>query len=536
MPFRENLLATLVTFFDYIPSKEEYSTISAEEYSENPLLLQASLILSESDIYQNSDWPKNATSNKDKVLIIIEKLLPNLLPSNALYKEAFHYLEALVDKHSLTESLSISIDTLLKSNSPLLAKDKAFLTKKIELSEYAATKGGTISLEQTKISKLLRTIESGDHEFEEIVQAVDQATQSWHFMVYMMADNNLEQYALNDLAELSDLAASDYASVSVAIDRSAGHDTSLGNWTDTRFGTIGADQTIAEVAGSLTSAGEVNMGNSESLTAFIDWSISQNPADHYALVLWDHGLGHDGIGVDEGNSNDSLSLTEINQGIADSSLSQLDQIIFDACSMAMIEVASALSSVTNRIVASQDLVPSEGINYTSLASHISNANGIGSSENLGALITQSYSDYFTGLSTMAFSILDTTKTFDFINAANAFADSVLNSSNSDWSKIQQARSGSEYYYDNQSIDLDSFLTALIQTSPNTSLTIASQNLLNASHEVVTGNTATKEQSEGVSIYWPNRDMGHYYQNQYEEVVEEIGLSSWGDFIDNYWDI
>lgn len=536
MPFRENLLAAFTAFFDYIPSKREYSQISADENTENSLLLQASQILYEISVFQNSAWLKNTSTNSDKASIILEKLLPNISSNESIYTEAKQYIEALLNQQNLTESLYIAVDALLNSNSDALQDSKNILIDKIALSEYVITQGGSLPLQQTEITEILQSINQAGTSLADLMQYVDQATQSWHFMVYMMADNNLEAYALLDLQELSDLAATEQASISVAIDRSAGYNTSFGNWTDTRYGSVEGNQTIASVINQLTSAGEVNMGNSDALTAFIDWSVSHNPADHYTLILWDHGLGYEGIGIDEGNQNDVLTLAEIEQGISNSTLGQVDQIIFDACSMAMIEVATALSSVTEIIVASQDIVPSVGINYSELADQIIEFNGIGNSEALGHLVLQSYSEYFSQLSSMALSMLDTAETADFITAANTFSKTVLAAPNSDWLKIQQARNNSEYYYDNKSIDLDSFLTNLIQQSPSQSLNLASENLLNASHEIVIENTATKEQSEGLSIYWPSSDLGQFYQNQYLKVATELGLPSWGNLIDHYWEL
>lgn len=533
MPFSENLLATFIALFEYIPTEEEYAQFSAT--SENSLILQASQILYESPTYQNSILSLDSLENGDKALIILEKLLPSLSEDSSLYTSAIAYLETILGQKSLTESLYMAASAVLNSDLDILAEYKKILVNKVAFSEYVMNESGTLVLTQEEITEILSHMDSGETSLEEATQYVDQATQSWHFMVYMMADNNLEVYALLDLQELSALASLEQASVSVALDRSDSYSTALGNWTDTRYGAVEENQTIEEIANSLESAGEINMGSSESLTAFINWSISQNPADNYALILWDHGLGYEGIGIDEGNNGDSLTLAEIQQAISGSNLEQVDQIIFDACSMAMIEVASALSSVTDIIVASQDIVPSEGISYSKLAELISSQNGIGGSEELGQLFTQSYSEYFSDLSSMALSVLDTTDASTFVAAANDFATTVLSSSDDDLLKIEQARTEAKYYYDNKSVDLDSFLSALIELSPSDGLATASTELLNASHEIVIDNVASKEQSEGLSIYWPSTDLGQYYQSQYIEVAEELDLASWGTLIETYWD-
>jgi cysteine peptidase C11 family protein len=34
--------------------------------------------------------------------------------------------------------------------------------------------------------------------------------------------------------------------------------------------------------------GETNTGDPKVLESFLDWSVAQNPAEHYLLVLWNH--------------------------------------------------------------------------------------------------------------------------------------------------------------------------------------------------------------------------------------------------------
>ena len=55
-----------------------------------------------------------------------------------------------------------------------------------------------------------------------------------------------------------------------------------------------------------------NMGISQTLSAFVDYCTENYPADHYGLILWNHGGGPLwGYGSDELFKNDSLLLEEL---------------------------------------------------------------------------------------------------------------------------------------------------------------------------------------------------------------------------------
>ncbi|MDF2613280.1 MAG: peptidase clostripain [Clostridia bacterium] len=55
------------------------------------------------------------------------------------------------------------------------------------------------------------------------------------------------------------------------------------------------------------------MGKQSTLQDFLIWGVKNYPANKYAVILWDHGVGAKGFGYDENNLSDlSLSIKEIN--------------------------------------------------------------------------------------------------------------------------------------------------------------------------------------------------------------------------------
>jgi hypothetical protein len=107
-----------------------------------------------------------------------------------------------------------------------------------------------------------------------------------------------------------------------------------------------------------------NMGEAETLGGFLEWGVENYPADKYMCLLWDHGGGSvAGIAVDELHNGDMLNLKELSQGLSMAGV-QFELVGFDACLMSTMETASALTPYARYMVASQELEPGTGWDYT----------------------------------------------------------------------------------------------------------------------------------------------------------------------------
>ncbi|MCR4876908.1 MAG: hypothetical protein K5922_07030 [Clostridiales bacterium] len=111
-----------------------------------------------------------------------------------------------------------------------------------------------------------------------------------------------------------------------------------------------------------------NMGARETLRQFLRLGIEKFPAKEYALILWDHGGGPlDGVCWDELFSMDGLSLEELCGALEEARLpKKLSWIGFDACLMGSAEVACALAPYAEYMIASQELEPASGWDYSFL--------------------------------------------------------------------------------------------------------------------------------------------------------------------------
>lgn len=197
----------------------------------------------------------------------------------------------------------------------------------------------------------------------------------WTFLVFMNGDNDLELYVTHDLNELEIVGASEGVNVLVQADRSPGYAEDDGDWTGTRRYAITGDEDLDTVSSVvLEEMGEVDMGDPDVLTDFLLWADENYPAEHMALVLWDHGDGWlltddavaGAVSWDETSGND-ISVAEGELASALTPLVErrgpLDVIAFDACNMASWEIAYALSPYGSYLVASEAVVGGEGLQY-----------------------------------------------------------------------------------------------------------------------------------------------------------------------------
>ena len=211
---------------------------------------------------------------------------------------------------------------------------------------------------------------------------------AWTIMVYLAGDNNLENETIGDLAEMEAAGGShDGVTIIALVDTHM-----LTNGThllivddaakiDTHTGDVDCD--CKEILGKDCGDEELNMGDPDVLQAFIENSITYAPADRYMLILWDHGGGWYGVCWDEshqiGERDDRLTIDEVGNAIAaaeETTGVKLDIIGFDACLMAMIEVAYEIKDLAYYMIASVTGIPFGGWAYESFIENVTKTSGM----------------------------------------------------------------------------------------------------------------------------------------------------------------
>ncbi|MEN9785439.1 MAG: hypothetical protein RLZZ299_703 [Pseudomonadota bacterium] len=210
----------------------------------------------------------------------------------------------------------------------------------------------------------------------------------WTLLLYMDADNDLENYVAHDFEELeSGLAAADGArlTVLVQVDRADGYADDDGDWTGTRRYRIRGDTDPDHRASELLEdLGEVDMGDPDTLAAFLAWGDRTAPATHTALVLWNHGTSWSrpdprgaeggpppsatpppGIAWDDQSQREiSIAEGDLARALAGRGAGPLDLLAFDACNMGAWEIAHDLAPYAAWMVAAETWVGGEGLMYT----------------------------------------------------------------------------------------------------------------------------------------------------------------------------
>ncbi len=225
----------------------------------------------------------------------------------------------------------------------------------------------------------------------------------WTVLVYMAGDdrnpNGIEYAVAQDLAEIKQVGSSDAVHFIVQTDDATGnasHRYRLRKGTD-----IASDQ-IERFNGDL------NTGSTKTLVDFVQWANNLFPAKRTALVLWGHGSGHNdqnvyraargsmsprtaarmaqrrlgffsgtrrsileqgptrGYGYDDtaGDFLDNGELRKAMLQIRKTLGKKVDILGFDACLMAMIEVAYQVNDTATILVASERTEPGDGWWYS----------------------------------------------------------------------------------------------------------------------------------------------------------------------------
>lgn len=115
---------------------------------------------------------------------------------------------------------------------------------------------------------------------------------------------------------------------------------------------------------------KVSMGLSSTLQSFVEWGITEYPADRVGLVLWNHGGAMDGVCFDENSNDDPLTNSEVKSAmngafnsLGMSSSERLEWIGYDACLMAVQDIAEFNSHYFNYMVCSQETEGGYGWDY-----------------------------------------------------------------------------------------------------------------------------------------------------------------------------
>ena len=365
------------------------------------------------------------------------------------------------------------------------------------------------------------------------VRAVGEA-KLWTVMVYLDADNNLEDVGLTDFLEMSSVGSSEDVDIVVQLDRIPGYDNAFGDWTDTlRFHVT--EGMTPEESNAVVDLGELNMGDPMVLADFIEWGTINYPADNYMLVLWDHGGGWNGaVCWDETDMWDALTMDEVEQALASAQSytgERIDVLGYDACMMAMVEVMYETKEYVDYVVASEELVPWDGWPYDTIMGDLVSDPSMTPAD-LSSRVVSRYMEYYgqSGWETM--SAVDILASGSMYSALDDFAQELLAALDEHKEIIRNCRANATQFMDWTAVDLYSFASMICDRNISESLTSAAGELMAriSAAVIAEGHSYSYDPpgAYGVSIYFPY-SSSDYWPN-YEADLDFTADTSWDEFL------
>jgi hypothetical protein len=429
----------------------------------------------------------------------------------------------------------------------------------------------------------------------------------WTVMSYMALDNNLEREGFGDLREMSFAGSNRDVNIIVQYDRTQGYDDSDGDWTTTRrylveeterelidprdiaeeiapyFSNedLSEDAFIEELVRlsednfeeyqtflgrfgisvyepfrqeALDDIGEADMGDPEVFEDFISWGIENYPAEHYMIIISDHGGGWLAIGPDEDSGNSMLTLPEIDEALTNVreryNIDKFDIFGFDACLMSQLEVAATLVDHADYMIAAQEVIPGQGWEYTNSLLALKDNPDMDAFE-LGNVIVDSYMEYYGGIggrTKVDLALVELDKIPDLVDAVNNFAEVAQEDSETYLSAIGVARNNTQIFGADlgtrgelfSSIDLRHFMQLLsLQTTISDDVYNATQEVLAMFDEAVVYARADAElpNSYGLAIYMPLYEADYEIPANFATYRNQIprDLREWDNFLTGFYE-
>lgn len=395
----------------------------------------------------------------------------------------------------------------------------------------------------------------------------------WTFIVYMAADNDLAPFSRKNLSQMASIGSTDSINIVVHLDTKI-----PGNKKITKRYYVQKNQLII-MNNDDQSTQSMDSGSPDTLINCCRWAIKNFPADNYALILWNHGTGI--IDISRPRSinpselfifNPATNLIELdrtipflefvqmkacdprgicfddttnhyltNQGLEQALKTICNRFLhgrkfniigFDACHMAMLEIANIIKDYAHLTVGSEEVELGTGWRYDlvlapfieghmdqySFAEHIVNAY-----EKTYAKITHDYTQSAIDLDQIQLleDMLD--------NIARLLIECLTNQANN---SVKEALKASRHkllctHFDEPSfIDLHHLLTNILhnlhkfklqnkrmQTRIIKDLKDQLSLATNLIVKITIANTAGKNlhKAQGIAIYFPEQRIHHSYK-------------------------
>ena len=378
---------------------------------------------------------------------------------------------------------------------------------------------------------------------------------SWNLLVWFAGDNNLADAAFDDLQEMEAIGSTE------DIRLLAGYDIDPSWFEQPPAGTDAVyfikvvqdtDAAAVNVSGDPANASfpraGYNSADPEHVREFVDWANTNFPADHTALVLWNHGSGwcvnsesqskggrrdkHNPahpprpprqtsgvLGDDTDGSYDLTSNAAIAGALAEYSF---DMILFDACVMSQVESLYDYHAITRWAVASEVLVPNDGYPYDSVLSQWHAGFPLGA-DSIGQLfVDQTISHYTQTGEYVDHALIDIDALEALVTSLADCTDAITLAADTEQSAFQGSVIGAyEPFGSEGSRDLRDFLQQYREASGNTGIQCRIDSILPQLDACVVHHAEFEEpRTTGISIWLPD---SWYFSDEYQAAYDTLAF-------------
>ena len=388
----------------------------------------------------------------------------------------------------------------------------------------------------------------------------------WTVMCFESYDNNLEGCALEDLKEMAKVGSTSNMNVVVQFDRSPNYSSApvynIPNWTTAKRFYV--KQNYLEEKADL---GEVNMASSATLSGFIQWAVTNYPADKYVLIFGDHGASWPGFGHDETSpevdgETDCLTLEEIDSAMLEATqktgINKFDLIGFDACLQADIQTLHIMKQYGKIYVASEETEPGYGWQYDQILTYLKN-NLNTTPQDLGRKIADSYKTSFDQNPEMVdqgsgitLSVIDLEKVAQVETALNGLASAMkqftagetVPGTRPNWLELAKSKVGTQNHGDDYyALDIYHLARNLMDNITEDANVSTDDMVRQRAYDCMTAIDSAvsyrivgsgRPFGYGISIYYPN--YGFEYSSETYSNTSFAIMNLWEEYLSRYFNI
>jgi Clostripain family len=299
---------------------------------------------------------------------------------------------------------------------------------------------------------------------------------------------------------------------------------------------------------------ELNSDDPQNLANFIAAGIQRYPAQHYGLVLWDHGGQWFGYGGDDTSDSYGMTLPEVHTAVSAAlryvGLPQLDILSFDTCLMGGLEPLMEEADLAKIYLANPEIDYGDGWDYAAVLNYLQQ-NPSSSLNDFGKAEVKAYAAHHNSdpadLQYRAHVAYDLSKVESLSKAVQNFNAALQTAWESERNTLAGVRKNVlEYGIDPEDphaprdfIDLGDYASLISNTTKNIALKLVAGRLSDAIAATVIAKTTGSRnvRSSGLSIYLPSNNSSLLPTRgvQAYNALRSSQKTNWKDFVQTWTD-